>query len=292
MSIFVTKESRVIVQGITGKEGSFFTNRMIEYGTQVVAGVVPERGGSEYLDLPLFDTVREAVNDTDADTSIIFGQSPFAADSMMEAADAGIKLCVCTTGHVPAQDMIRVKRYIRSIDTATPMSLVGPGSAGIISAGEALVGIMPGYLYEQGNIGIIARSGSLGFEAASQIRQAGLGISTSISIGNETITGTTFTELLAKLEQDSQTSVVVMIGEIGGLQEIEAAMYFKDNMKKPVVGYIAGLSAPKGRRMGHAGAIISAYGESAEEKMQVLQECGMKVVPDPASFVETVKQVL
>ena len=292
MSILIDKSNKVIVQGMTGEEGTFYSGRMMEYGTQVVGGVTPEKGGTEHLGLPVFDTVRVAVDSTGADTSIIFGPSAFAADSIMEAADAGINLCICVSGSIPAQDMIRVKRYIRSIDVSKKMLLLGPGSAGAISPGKALVGIMPGYLYEQGKVGIIARSGTLGFEAASQLNNEGVGISSSIVIGSETITGSSFADHLNKFESDPDTDAVVMIGEIGGLQETEAARYFRDNMKKPVIGYIAGLTAPIGRRMGHAGAIISAYGESAAEKVEILQECGVNVVPAPSAFGETVKQVL
>lgn len=292
MSILVDKSNKVIVQGMLGEKGTFHTKRIIEYGTNVVGGVIPEKGGSEYLDLPIYDTVRDAVEKTDADTSIIFVSSPFAGDAMMEAADAGIKLCVCITGRIPAQDMIRVKRYVRSFPDADRMQLIGPGSAGIVSPGKALVGVMPGYLYKEGNVGIIARAGTLGFEAAYQLNKADIGVSTSLGIGSEAITGTNFVELLEWFNKDEDTKAVVMIGEIGGLQEVDAARYYKEHMKKPVVCYIAGLAAPKGKRMGHAGAIITAYGESAAEKIEVLKECGVKVVPDPSAFAECVKEVL
>jgi malate-CoA ligase subunit alpha len=292
MSILINKSNKVIVQGITGENASFHTGRMLKYGTNIVGGVTPEKGGTEHLGLPVFDSVREAVEETKANTSIIFISPPFAADHMMEAADAGVELCICVTGRIPSQDMIRVKRYIRSFEEPNQMRLIGPGSAGIISPGKALVGIMPGYLYDEGKVGVISRSGTLGFEAASQLNKVGIGISTSIGIGSEAITGSSFVELLKEFESDPDTDAVVLIGEIGGVMEIDAAHYLKENMKKPVIGYIAGLTAPKGRRMGHAGAIISAYGESAAEKIEILQQCGVIVVPAPSAFGETIKQVL
>ena len=292
MSILIDKACKVIVQGITGESGTFHTGRMLEYGTEIVGGVTPEKGGTEHLGLPVFDTVRDAVEITGANTSIIFVPSAFAADNMMEAADAGIQLCICVAGRIPSQDMIRVKRYIRGFEESQQMFLIGPGSAGGISPGKALIGIMPGYLYTQGNVGIISRSGTLGFEAASQLNKVGVGISSSIGIGSEAITGSSFVELLKKFESDPDTEAVVMIGEIGGVGEIDAARFYRENMKKPVIGYMAGITAPKGRRMGHAGAIISAYGESAAEKVEVLKECGVTVVPDPSAFGETIKKVL
>jgi len=292
MSILLDINTRVIVQGMTGETGSFYSGRMLDYGTSVVGGVTAAKGGTEHLNLPVFDTVSDAVRQTGADASIIFESSPFAADSIMEAADAGIKLCVCITDGIPAQDMIRVKGYIRGFPEQDRMLLLGPGSSGIVSPGKSLLGIMPGYLYEEGNIGIIVRSGTLGFEAASQLNKAGFGVSTSIGIGGDTITGSSFLDHLQRFEADPDTRAVIIIGEIGGLQEIEAAEYARDHMEKPVAGYIAGLSAPKRTRMGHAGAIISVYGESAEEKVEVLRECGVAVVPDPSAFAETVKAVL
>jgi len=292
MSILIDKNTRVLVQGMTGEYGTFYTARMLDYGTQVVGGVTPARGGTEHLGLPVFDTVTEAVSQTGADTSIIFESSPFAADSIMEAADAGIKLCICITGNIPAQDMIRVKRYIRGFNGDQRMLLIGPGSSGIISPGAALVGIMPGYLYQQGPVGIIVRSGSLGFEAVSQLQKAGFGISTSIGIGGDTIAGSSFRDYLPWFEADSETKAIVFIGEIGGRQEVEAAEYARDNMKKPIFAYIAGLSAPKRTRMGHAGAIISTYGESAEDKVKILTACGVTMVPDPSAFGETLISTL
>lgn len=292
MGVLVNRDTRVIVQGMTGEYGTFHTGRMIEYGTRIVAGVTPEKGGTEHLGLPVFDTVRDAVEHTGADASVIFIPSPFAADSIMEAADAGIKLCVCISGSIPAQDMIRVKRYIRSFDETTRMVLIGPNSAGIIHPGQCLIGIMPGYLYNQGNVGILSRSGTLGFEAASQLNAMDIGISTSIGVGADAIIGSSFPDLLQRFEDDPDTEVIVMIGEIGGLQEIEAAKFFRESMQKPLVAYVAGMTAPKGTRMGHAGAIISAYGESAAEKVEVLRECGVTIVPDPSAFGETVKAAL
>ncbi len=292
MSILVDKQNKVIVQGMLGEKGTFHTKRMIEFGTDVVAGVIPEKGGSDYLDLPIFDTVRDAVEQTGADTSIVFSSSPFAGDSMMEAADAGIKLCVCITGRIPQQDMMRVKRYIKAFDESERMQLIGPGSAGIISPGKGLVGVMPSYFYKEGNVGIIARAGTLGFEAAYQLYKAGIGISTSVGIGSETITGTSFIELLEKFNADDETKAIIMLGEIGGLQEVEAARYCRDNLKKPVISYIAGIAAPKGKRMGHAGAIITAYGESSAEKIEVLKDCGVDIVSDPSTFAESIKQYL
>jgi len=292
MAILVDRDTRVLVQGITGEIATFYTARMIEYGTRIVGGVTPEKGGTEHLGLPVFDTVREAVEQTRAQASIVFVPPAFAADSIMEAADAGLGLCVCVSSGIPAQDMIRVKRYIRGFDESCRMLLAGPNSSGIISPGMSLLGIMPGYLYQPGSIGIISRSGTLGFEAASQLKAAGIGVSTSIGIGGDTIIGSTFLDHLQKFEADPDTTAIIMIGEIGGLQEIEGAGFFRDHMKKPVIGYIAGLTAPKGTRMGHAGAIIKSYGESAAEKVEMLRECDVTVVPDPSSFAETVKDVL
>lgn len=293
MSILIDKASKVIVQGMTGEHATFFTKRMIDYGTAIVGGVTPEKGGSEHLDRPIFDTVRDAVDQTGADVSIIFEPAAYAADSIMEAADAGIRLCICVTGQLPAQDMIRVKRYLRGFNGNRRMLLLGPGSEGIISPGKALIGIMPGYLYRQrGPIGVIARSGTLGFEATSQLEAIGIGISTSIGIGSDAITGSSFRDLLQLFEEDPDTRAIIMIGEIGGLQEVEAAEFYREHMSKPLLGYIAGMSAPKGMRMGHAGAIIASHGESATEKVLVMRECGVNVVPDPSAFAETLKKVL
>jgi malate-CoA ligase subunit alpha len=292
MAILVDKNTKVIVQGFTGQIGTFHSTEMIEYGTNIVGGVTPGKGGTKHLNLPVFNTVKEAVAATGANASIIFIPPPFAADGIMEAADAGIKYCVCITDGIPAHDMIRVKRYMRRYRAEQKMILTGPNCAGTISPGKGMMGIMPGHIYIPGNVGIIGRSGTLGYEAASQIKALGIGVSTSIGIGGDPINGSSFKDHLALFEEDPETKTVIMIGEIGGPQEADAAHFAKENMKKPVIGYIAGLTAPKGRRMGHAGAIISAFGESAAEKVEILQECGVTVVPDPASFGPIVQKVL
>ena len=292
MAIHLKETTKVLVQGFTGQIGSFHSADMIKYGTNVVGGVTPGKGGMQHLDKPVFNTMKEAVEATEAEASIIFVPPPFAADSIMEAADAGIKFCVAITDGIPSQDMIRVKRYMRRYKVDKKMILTGPNCAGSISPGKSMMGIMPGHIYMPGNIGLIGRSGTLGYEAASQMKEAGIGISTSVGIGGDPINGSSFKDHLEFFEQDDETKAVVIIGEIGGPQEVEAAMWAKENMKKPVIGYIAGLTAPKGRRMGHAGAIISAVGESAAEKVEILQECGVSVVPNPSSFAPIVKGVL
>ena len=292
MAILIDTNSRVIVQGFTGQTGTFHTRDMINYGTNVVGGVTPGKGGASHLDRPVFDTVKDAVAETGADSSIIFIPPPFAADGIMEAADAGIKYCVCITDGIPAHDMIRVKRYMRRYRQEHKMVLTGPNCAGTISPGKAMLGIMPGHIYIPGRVGVIGRSGTLGYEAASQMKALGIGVSTSIGIGGDPINGSSFMDHLVRFEQDPETDAVVMIGEIGGPQEAEAAEFYRDNMKKPVIGYIAGLTAPKGKRMGHAGAIISAFGESAAEKVEILQECGVTIVAKPSEFGTTVKSVL
>jgi len=265
---------------------------MIHYGTHIVGGVTPGKGGRTHLERPVFNTMKDAVGETGATASIIFVPPPFAADSIMEAADAGIKYCVCITDGIPAHDMIRVKRYMRRYRQADKMVLTGPNCAGTISPGKAMLGIMPGDIYREGNVGVIGRSGTLGYEAASQMKAIGVGVSTSVGIGGDPINGSSFRDHLARFEEDDETRAVVMIGEIGGPQEADGAMFFRDNMKTPVIGYIAGLTAPRGRRMGHAGAINSAFGESAAEKVEILQECGVTVVTNPAEFGEVVKEVL
>ena len=292
MAILIDTNSRVIVQGFTGQTGTFHTRDMINYGTNVVGGVTPGKGGASHLDRPVFDTVKDAVAETGADSSIIFIPPPFAADGIMEAADAGIKYCVCITDGIPAHDMIRVKRYMRRYRQEHKMVLTGPNCAGTISPGKAMLGIMPGHIYIPGRVGVIGRSGTLGYEAASQMKALGIGVSTSIGIGGDPINGSSFKDHLVRFEDDPETDAVVMIGEIGGPQEAEAAEFYRDNMKKPVIGYIAGLTAPKGKRMGHAGAIISAFGESAAEKVEILQECGVTIVSKPSEFGTTVKSVL
>ena len=275
MSILIDRTTPVLVQGISGKIGSFHTREMRAYGTNVVAGVVPGRGGETVEGVPVFDTVKDAVANTGATTSIVFVPPPFAADAIMEAADGGLKTCITITDGIPAHDMIRVKRYMRRYRADSRMRLIGPNCAGIVSPGQALVGIMPDHIYLPGSIGVVGRSGTLGYEAASQMKELGIGISTSVGIGGDPINGSSFTDILALFEEDPETSAVVMIGEIGGPQEAEAAEFVRTSMTKPVVAYVAGLSAPKGRTMGHAGAIISAFGESASEKVEILREVGV-----------------
>jgi malate-CoA ligase subunit alpha len=292
MAILLDEKTKVIVQGFTGQIGTFHATEMIEYGTKIVGGVTPGKGGTKHLNLPVFNTVKEAVAATGATASIIFIPPPFAADGIMEAADAGIRYCVCITDGIPAHDMIRVKRYMRRYKAEEKMVLTGPNCAGTISPGKGMMGIMPGHIYMPGPVGLIGRSGTLGYEAASQMKAMAIGISTSIGIGGDPINGSSFKDHLALFEQDPETKAVIMIGEIGGPQEADAAHFAKENMEKPVIGYIAGLTAPKGRRMGHAGAIISAFGESAAEKVEILQECGVTVVPDPSSFGMVVQKVL
>ena len=292
MSIVIDNKTPILVQGFTGRIGSFHSEEMIEYGTNIVGGVTPGRGGTTHQGLPVFDTVKAAVAATGAEASIVFVPPPFAADAIMEAADGGLRTCVCITDGIPAQDMMRVKRYMRRYKVDKRMQLIGPNCAGVISPGKALLGIMPGHIYKEGEVGIIGRSGTLGYEAASQLKAEGIGVSTSVGIGGDPINGSSFKDHLATFEKDSQTRVVVMIGEIGGRQEAAAAEFARDHMTKPVVGYIAGLTAPKGRTMGHAGAIVSAAGESAKEKVDILRACGVTVVERPSEFGSTVGQVL
>ena len=292
MSILIDKQTRVLVQGFTGQVGSFHAEQMIAYGTDVVGGVTPGKGGGTHLGRPVFDTMKQAVAATGADASIVFVPPPFAADAIMEAADAGIRYCVCITDGIPAQDMMRVKRYQRRYRAERRLRLTGPNCAGTISPGQSMLGIMPEHIYLPGRVGIVGRSGTLGYEAASQMKEHGIGISTSVGIGGDPINGSSFRDILQLFEEDPDTDAVLMIGEIGGPQEAEAARFAREHMKKPVLGYIAGLTAPKGRKMGHAGAIISAFGESAAEKVEILQECGVDIVPDPASFGTTVAGVL
>lgn len=292
MAILLNRNTRIVVQGFTGKIGSFHADDMKRYGTKVVGGVTPGKGGQNHLDLPVFNTMKGAVRETGAEASIVFVPPPFAADSIMEAADAGIKFCVCITDGIPSQDMMHVKRYMRRYRFEDRMQLIGPNCAGIITPGQALMGIMPGNIYLPGRIGIVGRSGTLGYEAASQMKALGIGVSTSVGIGGDPINGSSFRDILELFEKDEDTDAVVMIGEIGGPQEAEAAEWAKWNMKKPLIAYIAGLSAPKGRRMGHAGAIISAFGESAQEKVEILRDAGVTIVPTPAAFGPTVAGVL
>jgi len=292
MSILLDRDSRVIVQGITGRMARFHTKDMIQYGTNVVGGVVPGKGGEVVEGVPVFDTVKEAVAATGADASLVFVPPPFAADSIMEAADAGIRYCVCITDGIPAQDMIRVKRYMYRYPKDKRMVLTGPNCAGTISPGKALLGIMPGHIYLPGNVGIIGRSGTLGYEAAAQLKERGIGVSTSVGIGGDPINGSSFRDILEWFENDEDTHVIAMIGEIGGPQEAEAAEYIRDHVTKPVVAYVAGLTAPKGRTMGHAGAIISAFGESASEKVEILSAAGVTVAENPAVIGETIARVM
>ena len=292
MSILLDRETKVIVQGITGKMARFHTKDMIDYGTNVVGGVVPGKGGETVEGMPVFDTVKDAVSATGANASLVFVPPPFGADSIMEAADGGIRYCVCITDGIPAQDMIRVKRYMMRYPKERRMVLTGPNCAGTISPGKALLGIMPGHIYLAGNVGIIGRSGTLGYEAAAQMKELGIGVSTSVGIGGDPINGSSFKDILARFENDPETEVICMIGEIGGPQEAEAAEYIRDHVTKPVVAYVAGLTAPKGRTMGHAGAIISAFGESASEKVEILSAVGVTVAENPAVIGETIAKVM
>ncbi len=292
MSIVIDESTPVVVQGITGRIATFHTEDMAGYGTNVVAGVTPGKGGTKHCGIDVFDTMKQAVAATEATASIIFVPPPFAADAIMEAADAGIEYCVCITEGIPVQDMIRVKRYLRRYLHAKRMCLIGPNCAGVISPGKALLGIMPSHIYERGPVGIVSRSGTLGYEAASQLSAEGIGVSTSVGIGGDPINGSSFLDHLKRFENDRETEAVVMIGEIGGLQEAEAAAYARDHMHKPVVGYIAGLTAPKGRTMGHAGAIVSTVGESAAEKVKILRDCGVTIVKLPSDFGKVVPKVL
>jgi len=292
MSILIDEKTRVIIQGFTGDKGTFHGKEMIAYGTTLVGGVTPGKGGSRHLDRPVFNTVKEAVRATGAEASLIFVPAAFCADSMMEAADAGIRLVVAITDGIPAQDMMVVKRYLFRYQRDRRTILVGPNCAGIISSGKAMVGIMPGHIYMQGKVGLVTRSGTLGYEAASQMKALGIGVSSSVGIGGDPINGSSFVDVLRLFEEDPETEAVMMIGEIGGPQEAEAARFFREHMHKPVIGYVAGLSAPKGRRMGHAGAIIRAFGESAAEKVEIMREAGITVAPNPAELGASVAKVL
>jgi len=292
MAILINKETRMIVQGFTGKIGSFHAQDMINYGSNVVGGITPGKGGQTHLDRPVFNTVREAVEQEGAEASIVFVPPAFAADSIMEAAEAGIKYCVSITDGIPTQDMMKVKQFLRKFPKEKRMVLTGPNCAGTISPGKAMLGIMPGHIYIEGIVGIVGRSGTLGYEAADQMRELGIGISTSVGIGGDPINGSSHRDIFEKFEQDEDTKIVVMIGEIGGPQEVEAGIYASKHMSKPVIAYIAGLTAPKGRRMGHAGAIISSAGESAAEKVEMLQDLGVTIAPTPSAMGETVAKVL
>ena len=292
MAILITPETKVIIQGMSGRIGRFHAEEMIAYGTNVVGGVTPGKGAETLLGRPLFNTVREAVAATGADASLIFVPPAFAADAMMEAADAGIRTAVCVTDGLPAQDMMKVKRFLKRYPRERKMRLIGPNCAGIISPGIGFMGIMPPHIYTPGRVGIVGRSGTLGYEAASQMSALGIGVSSSVGIGGDPINGSSFKDILELFENDPETDAVIMIGEIGGPQEAEAAAYVRDHMTKPVAAYVAGLSAPKGRKMGHAGAIISAFGESAQEKVEILQDAGILVAPNPSRMGETVARLI
>ncbi len=289
MAVLVNKDSRVIVQGFTGKEGTFHATQMIEYGTNVVGGVTPGKGGQTHLDRPVFNTVEQAVKEAGADTSVIFVPPPFAGDAIMEAAASGIKVIICITEGIPVQDMVKVKAYLEDFED---VRLIGPNCPGVITPGEAKCGIMPGFIHKPGRIGIVSRSGTLTYEAVDQVTKAGMGQSTCIGIGGDPIVGTTTKEAVELLMNDPETDGIIMIGEIGGGMEAEAARYVKEHGTKPVVGFIAGQTAPKGRKMGHAGAIIGGKDDTAAAKMKIMAECGIHVVKSPATIGETMRRVL
>ena len=288
MSVLVDKNSRVVVQGFTGKEGTYHASQMIEYGTTVVGGVTPGKGGQKHLDRPVFNTVKDAVAKTRADVSLIFVPPAFSSDAIMEAADAGIKIIICITEGIPVQDMIKVKEYLKSKEAR----LIGPNCPGVITPGEAKVGIMPGFIHTPGRIGIVSRSGTLTYEAVDQLTKLGLGQSTAIGIGGDPIIGTTTKEAVELFMNDPDTDAIVMIGEIGGSMEAEAAYYVRDFGTKPVVSFIAGATAPKGRTMGHAGAIIGGKDDTAQAKKEILKECGIHVVESPAEIGKTMAEAL
>lgn len=288
MSVLVKKNSKVLIQGFTGSEGTFHATQMIEYGTNVVGGVTPGKGGSEHLQLPVFNSVADAVEKTGADVSAIFVPPPFAADAIMEAAEAGIGVIVCITEGIPTSDMVKVKQFIEGKE----VRLVGPNCPGVITPGEAKVGIMPGFIHKKGTIGVVSRSGTLTYEAVDQLTKQGLGQSTCIGIGGDPIIGTTTKQAVELLMNDPETEGIIMIGEIGGGMETEAARWIKDNGTKPVVGFIAGQTAPKGRRMGHAGAIIGGKDDTAAAKMEIMRQCGLHVVESPADLGATMVEAL
>ncbi|AVQ99033.1 succinate--CoA ligase subunit alpha [Oceanobacillus iheyensis] len=288
MSVFVNKDTKVVVQGITGGTAKFHTKQMLEYGTNIVAGVTPKKGGSEVEGVPVFNTVKEAVEETGANASVIYVPAPFAADAILEAVDAELDLAICITEHIPVMDMVKVKRYMEGKKTR----LVGPNCPGVITPEECKIGIMPGYIHKKGHIGVVSRSGTLTYEAVHQLSEAGYGQSTAVGIGGDPVNGTDFIDSLKAFNEDSETEAVIMIGEIGGTAEEEAAEWVKANMKKPVVGFIGGATAPPGKRMGHAGAIISGGKGTADEKIRVMNECGIQVAETPAVMGETMISVL
>jgi succinyl-CoA synthetase alpha subunit len=289
MSVLVNEQTRVLVQGFTGKEATFHATQSLAYGTKVVGGVTPGKGGRQHLDLPVFNTVADGVKATGANASVIFVPPPFAADAIMEAADAGIALVVCITEGIPAEDMIRAWAYLK---THTWTRLIGPNCPGIISPGKCKIGIMPAHIHKEGNVGVVSRSGTLTYEAVGQLTKLGIGQSTCIGIGGDPIIGTSFTDAITLFNEDPDTHAIVMIGEIGGTAEETAAAYIKANVKKPVVGFIAGQTAPPGRRMGHAGAIISGGSGKAEDKIAAMKDAGITVCPTPATIGETIKSRL
>ncbi len=292
MSILIDEKTPVLVQGFTGDKATFHAKEMIAYGTKVVGGVTPGKGGIRHLDRPVFNTVKEAVRETGATASIIFVPAAFCADSIMEAADAGVRLVCTITDGIPAQDMMMVKRYLYRFPKERRTTMIGPNCAGLISAGRSMLGIMPGNIYMRGNVGLVTRSGTLGYEAAAQMKELGIGITTSVGIGGDPINGSAFVDILKLFENDPETEAVMMIGEIGGPQEAEAAQWAQGYMTKPVIGYVAGLTAPKGRRMGHAGAIISAFGDTAAEKAEIMRSLGLTVAPSPSELGTTVRDAL
>ncbi|MBN8234437.1 succinate--CoA ligase subunit alpha [Halobacillus kuroshimensis] len=288
MSVFINKDTKVIVQGITGSTALFHTKQMVEYGTQIVGGVTPGKGGTEVEGIPVFNTVSEAVEKTGANASVIYVPAPFAADAIMEATDAEMDLAICITEHIPVLDMIKVKRYMEGSKTR----LVGPNCPGVITPDECKIGIMPGYIHKKGHVGVVSRSGTLTYEAVHQLSEAGIGQSTAVGIGGDPVNGTDFIDVLKAFNEDDDTEAVIMIGEIGGTAEEEAAEWVKANMNKPVVGFIGGRTAPPGKRMGHAGAIISGGKGTADEKIRVMNECGIQVAETPSVMGETLIEVL
>lgn len=288
MSVFINKTTKVIVQGITGSTALFHTKQMLEYGTQIVGGTSPGKGGMEVEGVPVFNTVKEAVEATGANASVIYVPAPFAADAIVEAVDAELDLTICITEHIPVLDMVKVKRYMEGKKTR----LIGPNCPGVISPEECKIGIMPGYIHKKGHVGVVSRSGTLTYEAVHQLSQAGIGQSTAVGIGGDPVNGTNFIDVLDAFNQDEETYAVIMIGEIGGTAEEEAAQWIKENMTKPVVGFIGGRTAPPGKRMGHAGAIISGGKGTADEKIRVMNECGIRTADTPSVMGETLIKVL